>query len=114
MTEGVGEIADFIAATQSDMAAHPPCNVILDLRFYGGGDYTLLVAGSASRLNVGTDCDCGAGDAGSGGDDEAGGKPDIGTTRPSCSAAAHAMRGVQVRVHTARATRFRMPMVQRS
>jgi hypothetical protein len=39
--EGDEKIADFIAATQKDMAASPPCNVILDLRFDGGGDYTL-------------------------------------------------------------------------
>jgi hypothetical protein len=33
-------IDDFLRATTEEMRAHPPCNVILDLRFNGGGDYT--------------------------------------------------------------------------
>jgi len=38
--EGENHIADFIAATERDMRANPPCNLILDLRFNTGGDYT--------------------------------------------------------------------------
>ena len=33
-------IRDFLKATADEMAAHPPCSVILDLRFNTGGDYT--------------------------------------------------------------------------
>jgi hypothetical protein len=33
-------IDDFLAATEADMRARPPCAVILDQRFNGGGDYT--------------------------------------------------------------------------
>ena len=33
-------IADFLKASTNDMRAHPPCNIILDMRFNGGGDYT--------------------------------------------------------------------------
>jgi len=33
-------IGDFLSATRDEMRAHPPCNIILDLRFNGGGDYT--------------------------------------------------------------------------
>ncbi|HWZ64679.1 MAG TPA: hypothetical protein VNX02_16790 [Steroidobacteraceae bacterium] len=42
-------IHDFLKATAEEMAAHPPCNIILDLRFNTGGDYT-KVAHFASRL----------------------------------------------------------------
>ena len=33
-------IGDFLSATTDEMRAHPPCNIILDLRFNTGGDYT--------------------------------------------------------------------------
>jgi len=33
-------IGDFFGATTDEMRAHPPCNIILDLRFNTGGDYT--------------------------------------------------------------------------
>jgi hypothetical protein len=33
-------IGDFLGATTDEMRAHRPCNVILDLRFNTGGDYT--------------------------------------------------------------------------
>jgi hypothetical protein len=33
-------IGDFLSATTEEMRAHPPCNIIFDLRFNGGGDYT--------------------------------------------------------------------------
>jgi hypothetical protein len=33
-------IGDFLSATTNEMRAHPPCNIILDLRFNTGGDYT--------------------------------------------------------------------------
>lgn len=46
---GAYRIRDFLKATSDEMAAHRPCNVILDLRFNSGGDYT-KVAGFASRL----------------------------------------------------------------
>lgn len=34
------QIRDFLKATTDEMAAHPPSNVILDMRFNTGGDYT--------------------------------------------------------------------------
>jgi hypothetical protein len=37
---GNEKIADFLAATDKDLAAKHPCNIILDNRFNGGGDYT--------------------------------------------------------------------------
>ena len=37
---GNERIADFIAATTSEMQAKPPCAAILDMRYNGGGDYT--------------------------------------------------------------------------
>ncbi len=42
-------IGDFLSATTDEMRAHPPCNIILDLRFNTGGDYT-KVAHFASHL----------------------------------------------------------------
>jgi hypothetical protein len=33
-------IGDFLSATADEMRGHPPCNIILDLRFNTGGDYT--------------------------------------------------------------------------
>jgi hypothetical protein len=42
-------IRDFLDATADEMARHRPCNVILDMRFNSGGDYT-KAAGFASRL----------------------------------------------------------------
>ena len=33
-------IGDFLSATTDEMRAHPPCNIILDMRFNTGGDYT--------------------------------------------------------------------------
>ncbi|HEY2397152.1 MAG TPA: hypothetical protein VGH81_14410 [Rudaea sp.] len=33
-------IADFLSATTEEMRAHPPCHIILDMRFNTGGDYT--------------------------------------------------------------------------
>jgi hypothetical protein len=47
----VGEqrIGDFLSATTDEMRAHPPCNIILDMRFNSGGDFT-KVAHFASRL----------------------------------------------------------------
>jgi hypothetical protein len=33
-------ISDFLSATTDAMRAHPPCNIILDMRFNSGGDYT--------------------------------------------------------------------------
>ena len=33
-------IGDFLRATTDEMRAHPPCNIILDMRFNTGGDYT--------------------------------------------------------------------------
>ena len=36
-------IGDFLGATTDEMRAHPPCNVILDMRFNPGGDYTKTV-----------------------------------------------------------------------
>jgi hypothetical protein len=42
-------IGDFLAATTGEMRSHPPCNVILDMRFNTGGDYTKVVR-FASRL----------------------------------------------------------------
>ena len=33
-------IGDFLGATTDEMRAHPPCNIILDMRFNTGGDYT--------------------------------------------------------------------------
>lgn len=46
---GGASIRDFLKETVAEMAMHPPCNVILDLRFNTGGDYT-KVAHFASRL----------------------------------------------------------------
>jgi hypothetical protein len=37
---GNQHIGDFLSATADEMRAHPPCNIILDLRFNTGGDYT--------------------------------------------------------------------------
>ncbi len=37
---GGQHIGDFLSATTDEMRRHPPCNIILDLRFNGGGDYT--------------------------------------------------------------------------
>lgn len=37
---GPQHIGDFLGATQDEMRAHRPCNIILDLRFNSGGDYT--------------------------------------------------------------------------
>jgi hypothetical protein len=42
-------IGDFLNATTDEMRAHPPCNIILDVRFNTGGDYT-KVARFASHL----------------------------------------------------------------
>ena len=42
-------IGDFLGATTDEMRAHPPCNIILDMRFNSGGDYT-KVARFASHL----------------------------------------------------------------
>jgi hypothetical protein len=42
-------IGDFVSATTDEMRAHPPCNIILDMRFNTGGDYT-KVAHFASHL----------------------------------------------------------------
>ena len=42
-------IGDFLGATTDEMRAHRPCNIILDMRFNTGGDYT-KVARFASRL----------------------------------------------------------------
>jgi hypothetical protein len=42
-------IHDFLKATADEMTAHPPCNIVLDLRFNTGGDYT-KVAQFASQL----------------------------------------------------------------
>jgi hypothetical protein len=42
-------IRDFLSATTDEMRAHPPCNIILDMRFNTGGDYT-KVARFASHL----------------------------------------------------------------
>jgi hypothetical protein len=42
-------IGDFLSATTDEMRRHPPCNVILDMRFNTGGDYT-KVARFASHL----------------------------------------------------------------
>jgi hypothetical protein len=49
--ENVGEqhIGDFLTETRNEMQVHPPCNIILDLRFSTGGDYT-TTAGFASHL----------------------------------------------------------------
>ena len=33
-------ISDFLSATTDEMREHPPCNIILDMRFNTGGDYT--------------------------------------------------------------------------
>jgi hypothetical protein len=33
-------IGTFLSATTDEMRAHPPCNIILDMRFNSGGDYT--------------------------------------------------------------------------
>jgi hypothetical protein len=37
---GEQRIGDFLNATKDEMRVHPPCNVILDMRFNSGGDYT--------------------------------------------------------------------------
>jgi hypothetical protein len=42
-------IGDFLNATADEMRSHPPCNIILDMRFNSGGDYT-KVARFASHL----------------------------------------------------------------
>ena len=42
-------IDDFLGATTDEMHAHPPCNIVLDMRFNSGGDYT-KVAHFASHL----------------------------------------------------------------
>ncbi len=42
-------IHDFLKATTDEMGAHPPCHIILDMRFNTGGDYT-KAAHFASRL----------------------------------------------------------------
>jgi hypothetical protein len=42
-------IGDFLTASTDEMRAHPPCNIILDVRFNTGGDYT-KVAHFASHL----------------------------------------------------------------
>jgi hypothetical protein len=44
--EDVGHqhIGDFFKATTDEMRSHRPCNIILDMRFNGGGDYTKAVA----------------------------------------------------------------------
>jgi hypothetical protein len=42
-------IADFLRDTETAMRARPPCNVIFDMRFNGGGDYT-NTASFARRL----------------------------------------------------------------
>jgi hypothetical protein len=42
-------IGDFLEDTRDEMHDHPPCNVILDMRFNSGGDYT-KAAGFASHL----------------------------------------------------------------
>jgi hypothetical protein len=36
-------IRDFLKATTDEMGVHPPCNIILDLRFNTGGDFTKAV-----------------------------------------------------------------------
>ncbi len=45
---GDEKIADFIGATTADMKAHPPCALILDMRFNTGGDYTNTSAFAAA------------------------------------------------------------------
>ena len=42
-------IGDFLSTTTDEMRAHPPCNIIFDLRFNSGGDYT-KAASFASHL----------------------------------------------------------------
>ena len=42
-------IGDFLGAATDEMHAHPPCNIILDMRFNTGGDYT-KIARFASHL----------------------------------------------------------------
>jgi hypothetical protein len=42
-------IGDFFEDTKQQMHDHPPCNIILDMRFNSGGDYT-KAAGFASHL----------------------------------------------------------------
>ena len=42
-------IGDFLSATTNEMRAHPPCNIVLDMRFNSGGDYT-KIASFASHL----------------------------------------------------------------
>jgi hypothetical protein len=42
-------IGDFLTDTTHEMQGHPPCNIILDMRFNSGGDYT-KAAGFASHL----------------------------------------------------------------
>jgi len=37
---GTQHIGDFLSATTDEMRAHRPCNIILDMRFNTGGDYT--------------------------------------------------------------------------
>ena len=42
-------LGDFLSATTDEMRAHPPCNIVLDMRFNSGGDYT-KIASFASHL----------------------------------------------------------------
>lgn len=42
-------IGDFLSAATDEMRAHPPCNLVLDMRFNSGGDYT-KIARFASHL----------------------------------------------------------------
>ena len=42
-------IGDFLSATTDEMRARPPCNIVLDMRFNSGGDYT-KIARFASHL----------------------------------------------------------------
>ncbi|HTK79598.1 MAG TPA: hypothetical protein VL286_04080 [Rhizomicrobium sp.] len=48
--EGDG-ISDFLEATEADLKASPPCEIIFDNRYNGGGDYT-NTAGFAGRLHA--------------------------------------------------------------
>lgn len=38
--EGAQKINDFLTKTRATLERHPPCNIIFDNRFNGGGDYT--------------------------------------------------------------------------
>jgi hypothetical protein len=46
---GNQKIADFVADTERELSAHPPCSIIFDNRYNGGGDYT-TTASFARRL----------------------------------------------------------------